>query len=106
VREKHPDLGGEQVARWVAHEYLSEKKPAPRPARVTDRRILHMPRPGEGGLTAKDVRMLHRYAKRLLDSGACTSITNADKSNTRPGTYFVTCGNEYESRYFKPGQMP
>ena len=96
-----PDIKEDRVARWVASEFLGKTKPKPLITGARrDRRIYHMPRVGEGGLTAAEVRMLYRYAKRLLDSGACESITTADKSRTRPGTYFVTCGNEYGSRFF------
>ena len=101
-----PDIKEDRVARWVASEFLSKTKPKPLITGARrDRRIYHMPRVGEGGLTAAEVRMLYRYAKRLLDSGACESITTADKSRTRPGTYFVTCGNEYGSRFFRPGDV-
>ncbi len=101
-RAAHPDIKGEKVARWVAADFLSKTKPKARPL-VTgsirrDKRILHLPRPGEGGLTAEDVRLLYKYANKVLKSGGCTSITNGDKN--KQGKYFVTCGNEYQSRYF------
>ncbi len=96
-----PDIEQERVARWVASEFLVKTKPKPLVTGARrDPRIHHFPRVGDGGLTAAEVRMLYRYAKRLLDTGACESITTADKSRRRPGTYFVTCGNEYGSRFF------
>lgn len=99
-RERFPDVQGDRVARWVAGKYLSKTRPAPLVSSgPTHPRILHMPRPGEHGLTRNDVRILRTYAVKLLESGACTSITNADK--TKDGRYFVTCGNEYQNRYFR-----
>lgn len=103
VKIPKPEESG-KVARWVAARYLSEKKPAaPPPSGPSqadiDRRI-HLPKPGQGGITAKDYKLLRRYARRLLRRGECTAVTNGDKSAQRPGTYFVTCANEYQSRFF------
>ena len=57
------------------------------------------------GLTEADVAILHRGAKHFLNSGRCKQIEYADKSTSRPNTYYVNCGGP-QNHFFKPSDLP
>ena len=88
-------------ARWVDRTKLSTTRPPtlPQPdipAESQDERIAAdaIPKVGEDGLTADDVRILWRGAKQMLDTKQCSKVEYAAKSTTREGTYYVNCGGE------------
>lgn len=100
---KSPKITDSKVARWVSAKFLSETKPPKRPKwnkALMDPRIKNMPKVGQDGLNAREIRMMRKYAVKLLQSGECNSIINADKSKRKKGTYFVICDNDYEPRFF------
>ncbi len=100
---KSPKIKDDKVARWVSSKFLSQTKPPKRPQfkkALMDPRIKYMPRVGQDGLTAQDILIMRKYAVKVLQTGECNSIVNADKSKKRKGYYFVTCDNDYESRFF------
>ncbi len=100
---KSPKIKDATVARWVSSKFLSETKPPKRrrwKKALMDPRIKYMPRVGQDGLTAKDILIMRKYAVKVLQTGECNSIVNADKSKKRRNTYFVTCDNDYQARYF------
>jgi hypothetical protein len=85
-----------RVARWVPAAGLSATKPAEmiQPSLPSDARIDKdaFPKVGESGLTEQDVRLLHRGAIKLLNSGKCSRVEYGDKSTSKPNTYYVNCG--------------
>ncbi len=95
------------VARWVAANHLSKRRPAdlPQPRLDHNSKINGIPKVGQGGLTEKDVVILHRGAKHFLDSGRCKRIEYGDKSGSRKDTYYVNCG-EPRNLFFKPSDLP
>lgn len=97
-----------QVARWVPAKSLSMTKPAPLPqkAQKDDPRIMKdaIPAVGQGGLTQKDVDILYRGARKFLSSGQCKHIEYADKSTSRPNTYYVNCGGP-SNLFFTPADL-
>jgi hypothetical protein len=97
-----------RVARWVPAKALSVTKPAA-PAQKKqkkDSRILNdaIPSVGQGGLTQKDVDILYRGATKYLDSGRCSRIEYADKSASKPNTYYVNCGRP-KNIFFTPADL-
>ena len=87
---------GGQVARWVLASGLSTDKPQPlkQPSITRDPRIAEdaFPKVGEGGLTERDVRILHKGALKFLISGAVTRVVFGDKSTNKPNTYYINGG--------------
>ncbi|ATQ41641.1 hypothetical protein [Caulobacter mirabilis] len=87
------------VARWTRASQLTDREPPAKPAYAgpdgaVDPRIAKdaIPNPGEYGLTKADVDILHRGARRVLDTRPdCEGIESADKSVNKPDTYYVTC---------------
>lgn len=85
--------------RWSKASDLSPTEPAevPQyagPAAYRDARIVPgaIPNPGQYGLTRRDVDTLWKGAKVVLQREAgCLQITVADKSVSKPNTYYVTC---------------
>ncbi len=96
-----------KVARWVANKHLSAERPsdARQPKAPRNPRISGLPKVGQGGLTEADVAILHRGAKHFLDSGRCKQIEYADKSTSKPNTYYVNCGGP-RNHFFKPSDLP
>lgn len=94
------------VARWVAANHLSTQRPGDlaQPTLPRDSRIAGIPKAGQGGLTQKDVQLLHRGAKHFLDSGRCKRIAYGDKSVSKPNTYYVNCGSR--NHFFTPSDLP
>jgi hypothetical protein len=99
-------LSGE-VARWVAASHLSEQRPTDlaQPKLPADPRIGGIPKVGQGGLTERDVVILHRGAKHFIDSGRCKRVEWGDKSVSKPNTYYVNCGGP-RNLFFKPSDLP
>lgn len=97
-----------KVARWVPANALSVTKPtAPaQKKQKNDPRILEdaIPSVGQGGLTQKDVDILYRGAAKYLDSGRCSRIEYADKSTSKPNTYYVNCGGP-KNFFFTPADL-
>ena len=95
------------VARWVLTQHLSAERPSDlsQPKLPHDPRISGLPKVGQGGLTEKDVVILHRGAKHFLDSGRCKRIEYADKSISKPNTYYVNCGGP-RNIFFMPSDLP
>lgn len=96
-----------KVARWVAANHLSSRRPADlaQPELSTDPRITGIPKVGQGGLTKRDVVILHRGAKHFIESGRCGRVEYADKSVSKPNTYYVNCGGP-RNHFFKPSDLP
>ena len=94
------------VARWVAANHLATQRPddLKHPAVARDSRISGIPKVGQGGLTRKDVQILHRGARHFLDSGRCNRIAYGDKSVSKPNTYYVNCGSR--NHFFTPSDLP
>lgn len=103
VYEKRGDwyrtVEGGFTPRWSKASDLSPTEPAgvPQyagPAAYRAARIVQgaIPRPGQYGLTKRDVDTLWKGAKVVLQREAgCSQITVADKSVSKPNTYYVTC---------------
>lgn len=103
VYEKRGDwyrtVEGGFTPRWSKASDLSPTEPAevPQyagPAAYRDARIVPgaIPNPGQYGLTRRDVDTLWKGAKVVLQREAgCLQITVADKSVSKPNTYYVTC---------------
>ena len=49
------------------------------------------------------MRILTAYANKVLAARMCESVTNGDKN--KQGRYFITCGNEYQNRYFSAADV-
>lgn len=85
--------------RWTKAGDLASTKPPEKPeytgaAAYQDARIAQdaIPNPGQYGLTRRDVDALWKGAKMVLrDQPNCSQITTADKSVSKPNTYYVTC---------------
>ena len=96
-----------QVARWVLARGLSDTQPPEpsQPKTLNDPRIddSAIPKVGEGGLTAADVQILRRGALKFLNSGKCARVELADKSVSRPNTYYVNCGGP--NLFFTPADL-
>jgi hypothetical protein len=97
-----------EVARWVLAAHLGKQRPAElsQPKVDRDPRIAKdaIPSVGDSGLTAGDVQILHRGAKHYLDSGRCARVEFADKSTSKPNTYYVNCGGA--NLFFTPADLP
>lgn len=95
------------VARWVLVSGLSPTLPKElaQPKLASDPRIdKHaISKVGEGGLTAKDVEILHKGALKFLNSGVCKRVELADKSVSKPNTYYVNCGGP--NIFFTPDDL-
>ncbi len=96
-----------QVARWVSARRLSVQRPEDlsQPALPTDPRISGLPRVGEGGLSKRDVLILHRGAMHFLKTNRCQRIEFGDKSVSRKNTYYVNCGGP-QNLFFTPSEIP
>lgn len=97
--------------RWVDLQLLARDKPrAAAPGATTtvslDPRIAQdaIPSVGENGLTAYDVDILRRGAAKFLESGRCTHVAYADKSVSRPNTYYLNCGGPVNV-FFTPADL-
>jgi hypothetical protein len=80
--------------RWVKLADLSSTPVAsPLSSTIDDPRIAKDAIPGVGadGHTAKDVELLKRGAKWVLDTGRCKRVEYGNKSVSKAGTYFVMC---------------
>jgi hypothetical protein len=91
--------GLEYDPRWVRAASLSAKRPAELPqtpiaASLQDSRIAPdaIPKVGQRGRTQRDVDIMRKGALYMLRTGKCSRIEYADKSGSRPGTYYVNCG--------------
>jgi hypothetical protein len=96
--------------RWTKAGDLTSTKPAEKPAYsgpagYQDARIEPdaIPNPGQYGLTKRDVDTLWKGAAMVLGKRPnCSQITTADKSVSKPNTYYVTCrmGGVTENVFF------
>ncbi len=85
--------------RWTKAADLASTKPPEKPsysgpAGFQDTRIEPdaIPNPGQYGLTRRDVDTLWKGARMVLrERPNCSQITTADKSVSKPNTYYVTC---------------
>jgi hypothetical protein len=99
-----------QVATWVKASGLSAKEPTkpptPEPENPRDSRIAAgaIPQPGERGLTKKDIEILTKGALQFLNQGRCTQVEYADKSVSKPNTYYVNCGGP-TNIFFTPNDL-
>lgn len=95
------------VARWVPLSSLSEKRPTdmPQPVTPSDPRIAGIPKVGEGGLTKRDVQLLHAAAQYFLETGKTQQIEYGDKSLSRPGVYYLNFGGP-SNHFFTPNDIP
>lgn len=101
--------------RWTKASDLASTKPPEKPeysepAAYQDARIASdaIPDPGQCGLTKRDVEALWKGAKMVLrDQPSCSQITTADKSVSRPNTYYVTCrmGDLRENVFFTRSEV-
>jgi hypothetical protein len=96
-----------QVARWVPMSALAESRPADLPQSRTpaDPRIQGIPGVGDGGLTARDVRILHAAAAYYLETGEAQRIEYGDRSASRADTYYLNFGGA-TNRFFRPSDIP
>lgn len=96
-----------QVARWVLTKGLSTTRPSDlaQPTIKSDPRILKaaIPKVGEGGLNESDIKILYRGATKILNSGQCANVKFADKSVSKPNTYYVNCGGP--NIFFTPSEL-
>lgn len=96
-----------KVARWVVAKGLVSTKPAdlPSPALKSDLRIepSALPKVGQNGITAEDIKILHKGALYMLNSGHCGRVEYGDKSVSKPNTYYVNCGAE--NLFFRPSDI-
>ncbi len=96
-----------QVARWVLIKGLSTTRPADlaQPTIKSDPRILKdaIPKVGENGLNESDIKILYKGATKFLNSGQCENVEYADKSVSKPNTYFVNCGGP--NIFFTPSDL-
>ena len=103
------DAEGEkgQVARWVLIKGLSTTRPSdlPQPTIKSDPRVLKeaIPKVGEYGLKESDIKILYKGAEKFLNSGTCARIEYADKSTSKPNTYFINCGGS--NIFFTPSDL-
>lgn len=96
--------------RWTRASELTDTPPPERPrydgpAEHQDSRIAAdaIPNPGEYGLTRADIDIIRKGAKLVLQTRPdCTEITTADKSVSKPNTYYVTCriGGSVQNVFF------
>jgi hypothetical protein len=96
-----------QVARWIRADMLGDTKPLaqPQPALSSDSRIQGIPSVGMGGLTERDVMILHAAAGYFLESGRAKQIEFGDKSVSKKNTYYLNFG-EYPNHFFRPSDIP
>lgn len=88
------------VARWVVAKSLTTVKPFEKQTLTVNAQTQYgsrispyaIPEAGKNGLTEKDVDILRQGAIKLLDSGECKRVEYADKSTTKPNTYYINCG--------------
>lgn len=85
-----------KVARWVSVSGIGKSKPAdiPQPSLSLDSRFSKsaFPKVGEYGMTEKDLKILVRGARKVLNDNKCQYIEYGDKSVDKPNTYYVNCG--------------
>ena len=103
------------VPRWTKASDLSATKPPEKPAypgppETQDDRIAPnaFPKPGEYGLTRRDVDTLRKGAMMVLRKRPdCSQITIGDKSVNKPNTYYVTCrvNGSVENVFFTPAEV-
>lgn len=96
-----------KVARWVVAKGLVSTKPAdlPSPVLKSDPRIepSALPKVGQNGITAEELKILHKGALYMLNSGRCSRVEYGDKSTSKPNTYYVNCGAE--NLFFRPSDI-
>jgi hypothetical protein len=96
-----------QVARWVLIKGLSTSRPADlaQPTIKSDPRIMKdaIPKVGENGLNENDIKILYKGATKFLNSGQCANVEYADKSVSKPNTYFINCGGP--NIFFTPNDL-
>lgn len=95
--------------RWVIMKSLSRTTPEPSTPTALlfdDTRIEAgaIPNVGDFNLSKRDVEVIWRGAKKMLDSGECSKIVSGDKSISKPNTYYVTC-DDSENRFFRPEDL-
>lgn len=96
-----------QVARWVPTKSLAGERPKdlPQPKILDDPRVQYLPNVGDGGLSRRDVEILHAAARYFLEIGKARVIEYGDKSTSREGVYYVNFGGP-KNYFFKPGDIP
>ncbi|MGX9966046.1 hypothetical protein ACVFYP_22160 [Roseomonas sp. F4] len=97
--------------RWIEMRLLGPARPADMPvvqsplifsdARIESGAVAT--RPG-GALSARDIEMLWRAARRALDTG-CGKIINSDRSVSRRDTYYIACSGEPRNRFYTVSQL-
>lgn len=96
-----------QVARWVLSNGLSQTQPKepPQPKLVWDSRVdkAAIPKVGMDGLSSTDVEILHKATVKFLNSGKCIRIDLAEKSVSKPNTYYINCGGP--NIFFTPNDV-
>jgi hypothetical protein len=96
-----------QVARWVPNRALSKTRPKDlaQPNISDDPRVAGIAKVGEGGLTQRDVEVLHAVARYYLELGKARRIEYGDKSVSKPGVYFLNSG-DVANLFFRPSDIP
>lgn len=97
-----------EVARWVVAKSLTNIRPIEKqtltintPPKYGDRiSPFAIPEAGKNGITERDVEILRKGAIKMLNSGSCNRVEYADKSTTKPNTYYINCGAN--NLFFKP----
>jgi hypothetical protein len=62
-----------------------------------------IPKVGENGLNENDIKILYKGATKFLNSGKCTNVEYAEKSISKPNTYYVNCGGP--NIFFTPSDL-
>lgn len=105
--DANPEGKGSLVARWVLSNGLSQTQPKepPQPKLVWDSRVGKgaIPKVGMDGLSSIDVEILHKATVKFLNSGKCSKIELADKSVSKPNTYYINCGGP--NIFFTPSDV-
>lgn len=105
--DANPEEKGSLVARWVSSNGLSQVQPKepPQPKLVWDSRVDKdaIPKIGIDGLSSTDVEILHKATIKFLNSGKCSRIELADKSTSKPNTYYINCGGP--NIFFTPSDV-
>jgi hypothetical protein len=95
------------VARWIATSSLSKERPKdlPQPKIVDDSRIGGLPEVGDGGLTERDIQILHAAARYFIETGRARRVEFGDKSLNRANTYYLNFGGP-SNHFFSPSEIP
>jgi len=96
------------VARWVNVNALSKQKPQELSQPVIEKKDPRieenaLPKVGEFGHTADDVRVLYKGANKYLNNGQCKKVELGSKSASKMNTYFLTC--EGRNIFFTPSDL-